>query len=127
MAYVGNIARFLAELRDSKPGITILNYADKPDMPMRELVAFARQQFGMPVLTGMSLPFWAGLLLGYSADAISLLTRRKLPVSSVRVRKFCAETTVSTDRLDARKFVRPYSLREGLERMIRADFLEKTQ
>ena len=126
MAYVGNIARFLAGLRDSKPGITILNYADKPDMPMRELVAFARKKFGMPVLTGMSLPFWAGLLLGYSFDAISLATRRKLPVSSVRVRKFCAETTVSTERLDARNFVRPYSLREGLERMIRADFLERT-
>lgn len=123
MAYVGNIARFLAELCDSKPGITILNYADKPDMPMRHLVAFARKKFDMPGSIGLTLPFWAGLLVGYSFDAISLMTRRKLPVSSVRVRKFCAETTVSTERLDARNFVRPYSLQDGLERMIRADFL----
>lgn len=122
MAYVGNIARFLAELCDSEPGISILNYADKPDMSMRELVAFARKQFGMSVSTGMSLPFWAGLLVGYSFDAVSFFARKTLPVSSVRVKKFCAETTVSTARLDAWNFVRPYNLQEGLERMIRADF-----
>ena len=125
MAYVGNIARFLAELCDSKTGITIQNYADKPDMPMRELVAFARQQFGMSDSIQVALPVWVGFLAGYAFDALSIITGKSLPVSSVRVRKFCAETTVSTERLEARNFVRPYSLREGLEHMIRADFLER--
>jgi nucleoside-diphosphate-sugar epimerase len=122
MAYVGNIARFLAGLADSPPGIKILNYADKPDMTMRDLVVFARKQFGMSGSPSVALPVWVGLLVGYAFDALSIITGKSLPISSVRVRKFCADTTVSTERLDQQHFVRPYSLMEGLESTIRADF-----
>lgn len=126
MAYVGNVARFLAGLADSAPGIKILNYADKPDMTMRELVVFARKQFGMSGSPHVALPVWAGLLVGYAFDALSIITGKPLPISSVRVKKFCADTTVSTERLDQQRFVRPYSLRDGLEKMIRADFPAKS-
>jgi nucleoside-diphosphate-sugar epimerase len=122
MAYVGNVARFLAGLADSAPGIRILNYADKPDLTMRELADFARKQFGRASSTLVPLPVWAGLLAGYAFDALSIITGKSLPISSVRIRKFCAETTVSTEHLDQLGFERPFSLRDGLERTIRADF-----
>jgi GlcNAc-P-P-Und epimerase len=122
LAYVGNIARFLASLCEAAPGVRILNYADKPDLTTRQLVGIADKYMGTSAAKRPSIPYWLALPMGYSFDALSAIMRKELPVSSVRVRKFCAETSVSTARLEEQEFRRPFSLEEGLGRMITADF-----
>jgi GlcNAc-P-P-Und epimerase len=122
LAYVGNLARFLADLREAPAGITVLNYADKPDLTTRELVGIADRYMGTTASKRPSLPFWFALPIGYLCDAFSTVTGKDLPASSVRVRKFCAETSVSTARLEERHFHRPFTLDEGLRRMILAEF-----
>jgi GlcNAc-P-P-Und epimerase len=122
LAYVGNLVRFLADLREAPAGITILNYADKPDLTTRELVKIADGYMGTGASKRPSLPFWLALPIGYLCDGFSAITGKELPVSSVRVRKFCAETSVSTSRLEERGFHRSFTLEEGLRRMILAEF-----
>jgi len=122
MAYVGNLARFLAGLEESPPGTQVFNYSDKPDLDMRRLVRVAAEELGVG-LPRVAVPYPLGLLAGYGCDLVARITGRKLPVSSIRVRKFCAETTVDTSRLGSTGFEAPYTLEEGLRRMIRADFL----
>jgi GlcNAc-P-P-Und epimerase len=124
MAYVGNVARFLRTFLEVQTGVAVLNYADKPDLTVAELVRIARRHLGKTNDTKLALPYSIGLAVGYSFDLLSALTGKSFPISSVRVRKFCAETSISTERLEHYGFQRPYSLEQGLDRMIRANFNE---
>ncbi|MGA4577393.1 NAD-dependent epimerase/dehydratase family protein [Limisphaera sp. VF-2] len=124
MAYVGNVAAFLHWCLRLPPGLHVFNYADKPDLTTAELVALARRVMGRDGdwRARIRLPYAVALPLGWMADAVAAVTGRSLPVSSIRIRKFCAETTVNTERLERSGFVRPYGLIEALERTIRYEF-----
>jgi GlcNAc-P-P-Und epimerase len=120
IAYVENVVDFIATRLDRAPGIRIHNYADKPDYSVAELVALIRRELGQPTSAGLALPFWLGLAAGYGCDVVSWLTGRALPINSDRVRKFCADTSVSTNALASSGFVPRYSIDEGFARMIEA-------
>lgn len=117
MAYVGNLAKFLASAIEFGQGTHTFNFATKPDMTVHELVTFVRSEIGMTKpLT--QLPYAFGLAGGFAFDVLAKLTGKKFPISSIRIRKFCANTTVSTKALDELGFDSPYSLEDGLKRMI---------
>jgi GlcNAc-P-P-Und epimerase len=122
MAYVGNLTRFLIQCLTLAPGIHLFNYADKPDLSTNELVAIAMHEFGRERQTVLRIPYAIGLVIGYGFDALATLTGRRLAVSSVRVRKFCADTTVCTKRADECGFHVPYTLEGALRRTIRSEF-----
>jgi nucleoside-diphosphate-sugar epimerase len=44
MGYVGNIVKFLVQSADLGEGIHLFNYADKPDMTVKELVDHIRAE-----------------------------------------------------------------------------------
>jgi hypothetical protein len=56
---------------------------------------------------------------------MSKITGKKYPISSIRVKKFCSETLIAADKLKETRFSQPYALTEGLERMIRSEFIGK--
>lgn len=125
VAYVENVAAFLEHCLGLGAGRHLFNYADKPDLSMRDMVRGIREALG---LTGMprTLPYAAGLAGGMFLDALARLTGRKFPISAVRVRKFCADTVVNAEKAHALAgFEAPCSLSEGLRNTIRAEFLEK--
>jgi hypothetical protein len=66
------------------------------------------------------------LIGGYTFDLIAKITGKKFPVSSVRIKKFTAETTVNTDKLIASGFKAPYTLKKGLMNMIKHEFKNRT-
>lgn len=125
IGYVGNIARFLSFIRRCEAGCYIYNYADKPDLTTWELVDIALKAFGnngngqRPLIR---LPYAVGLMGGYLFDGLSLVTRRTFPVSSIRIKKFVAQTTVSSEKMRQTGFVPSFSLAEGLRRMIASEF-----
>ncbi len=121
IAYVGNVAAFLAHCLNAKPGAHISNYADKPDLNMREFVISVREALGRKGV-GFRVPYLPGLIGGYVFDVLAKLTGRKLPISSIRVRKFCANTIVNADKLQETGFNAPHSLKDGLQEMIAAEF-----
>jgi nucleoside-diphosphate-sugar epimerase len=117
MAYVGNIAEFLVKALEFGPGKHLFNFATKPDLAINELVEFIQKELGVSS-NMVKLPYSVGLVGGFSFDLLSKLTGRKYPVSSIRIRKFCADTTVSTRALEEIGFQSPYTLKEGLKLMI---------
>jgi nucleoside-diphosphate-sugar epimerase len=123
MAYVGNIVAFLSHLIDLNSGCMMFNYADKPDLTTREIVRIANDAMGRPMNKGIAIPYSVGMAAGYCFDVLARVTGKTLSVSSVRVKKFCAETTVSTKRLQDHGFIAPHSLEEGLRRMIASDIM----
>lgn len=120
MCYVGNLVPFLIGGLTAGPGVRITNYADKPDLTMNELVSLVRGETrGDPSLPP-KIPYSLGLMGGYAADVAARLLGRSLPISSVRVRKFCATTQVAMTGPGSDENRPPYSIQEGLIRMIRS-------
>lgn len=122
MGYVGNISAFLASLTMAKPGVEIYNFAGKPDLSSEEIVEIVKKELNLHPGKTISVPYWIGLLGGYAFDLLAWITGKKFAVSSIRIKKFTAETTVSTKNLEKSGFEMPYTLEEGLRRMIRSEF-----
>lgn len=124
MAYVGNIValiQFLLE-RDHE-GCEVFNYTDKPDMNMNDLVNLVSKVLNKPLLS-IHFPYWLGMCGGYCFDVLAWLTRRKLAISSVRVKKFCSTTQFASSKVTEAGFKAPYSLSEGLSRTLKFEFIE---
>lgn len=123
MAYVGNIVTFIRFLIDEKNiGYNIYNYVDKPDFTMNDLVAQVSEVLGKHI-PAMHLPYWLGMCGGKCFDVLAWVTRRKLPISSVRVKKFCATTEFDASKAHTSGFKAPYMLREGLARTLKFEFM----
>lgn len=123
IAYVGNLVAFMQYLLDRlQPGITCFNYADKPDMPVREIVRIIGSAMGRRV-PRLPIPLAPVRLLGRAGDAAQRLFGYRGPVNSARVEKFFAQTFLPTDRVVATGFVPPYPLAESLAETIRFEFV----
>lgn len=123
MAYVENVAAFLEHSLSFKPGCHIYNYVDKPDLDMNTLVSNVRKTLFGKNTVGLRFPAFLGTIIGYVADLVTLVSRKQLPVSSIRVKKFMG-TTQFASSASATGFVPPVSLEEGLARTLRYEFLE---
>ena len=122
MGYVRNISEFLTTFAKSAPGTQVYNYADKPDLTVNALVNTVLKVLGKNPTRQLRIPYPIGLFGGYLSDILAKITGRTYPISSIRIKKFVADTTVSAEKLKGTGFFAPYSLAEGLERMILSEF-----
>ena len=123
MAYVQNIAEFLAFCTRFGPGEHLYNYVDKPDLDMNTLVAHCRNVIWGKEGVGLRMPSWLGIMIGYGFDALAKITGKTLPISSIRVKKFMGTTAFSTS-VNKTVFTPSCTLEEGIARTIRHEFLE---
>ncbi len=124
MAYNGNIAAFIHFLIEHHTdGYEVYNYADKPDFTTNELVSYTGDMLNRQI-PQKRLPYWLALVAGYGFDIIAVLLRRKLPISSIRIKKFCAITQYDSTKAMNCGFVPPFTMEEGLQRTLRSEFVE---
>ena len=124
MAYIGNVVAFLVACIDTEQKYGIYNYIDTPDLTMNELVSQVRLKLKGKNDVGLRLPYWLGMALGYTADLVSAIIRTKLPVSSIRVRKFVSSTEYHSSKDKLEKFEAPFSLAFGLQRTLHREFID---
>lgn len=122
MAYVENLSAFLVKCIESDEKYAVYNYVDTPDFTMNELVSLVRGKLLGKSSVGIRIPKLIGLMAGYTADVISKLGV-KLPISSIRVKKFCASSEFSSAKHELDGFEAPFSLQEGLDRTLEAEFI----
>lgn len=122
MAYVENLAAFLVKCIESDEKYAVYNYVDMPDFTMNELVSLVRGKLRGSSSVGIRIPKFIGLMAGYTADVLAKLGV-KLPISSIRVKKFCASSEFSSAKGELDGFVAPHKLREGLDRTLEAEFI----
>ena len=72
---------------------------------------------------GLRLPYWVGLMMGYLADVISKVTGKRIPLSSIRIKKFCADTSFLSDKKSMDFFDPPVNLAAGIERTLQREFI----
>lgn len=123
IAYVGNIVAFVKYMIEHcTTGYNVFNYIDKPDFTMNELVLHVEKVLNKRI-PATHFPYWLGMLGGYGFDLLAKLTGKKLTVSSVRVKKFCATTEFDASKVLASGFKAPYTLGEGLARTLEFEFV----
>ena len=120
MAFVENVVDALLFVM-ARSGSLIVNYADKPDLCMNELVEIVCRAGGLRV-PRLRLPKWLGLLAGHLLDFTARGMRRTFALSAVRVNKFCATSVVNADRIRALGFVPRATLAEGIGRTLKSEF-----
>ena len=104
----------------------MFNYVDTPDLNMNQLVKQVEETLERKN-PSIRLPYWLGMLGGYGFDIASKISGKKFPISSVRVKKFCATTQFNAKKVQASGFHAPYSLSEGLQNTLRHEFLNPRQ
>ncbi len=121
MAYVENIAAFLAKCLELEPGVHLYNYVDKPDFDMNSLVALVRKNTGKSSTIRFRLPTWLALGIGKGFDVLSSITKKNLAISYIRVRKFTCDTVFDSS-ITSELFVPPVSLEKAVEKTIAFEF-----
>lgn len=118
MAYVENITGFIRYcINKDLRGYRVFNYADKPDLSMNELVKVAEESLNKK-LPSIRIPYWAGYLSGIGFDILAKLSGKKLPISAVRVKKFCATTQFANEAIIKSGYAPPFTLEQGLDKTL---------
>lgn len=124
MAYVGNVVSFIKNSINSKKlGYQVYNYVDKPDLTMNELTKQVEVSLNKNI-PSIKIPYFVGMSIGYFFDVLAKVARKKLSISSVRIKKFCAVTQFSAEKIQ-NEFAPPFTLQEGLDQTLKFEFSDK--
>ena len=125
MAYVGNIVALIKDrILKNTVGYEVFNYVDTPDFTMNELVSQVEKSLDKHI-PSVKFPYWLGMLGGYCFDVLAFISRKKLSVSSVRIKKFCATTQFDAKAVRDAGFQPPYTLAEGLHNTLHYEFIDE--
>ncbi|MBI6548028.1 NAD-dependent epimerase/dehydratase family protein [Xenorhabdus lircayensis] len=121
MAYVENVAAFLKFATTFSTGRHVFNYVDKPDFTMNELTDVICNSLGK-TKSNFRIPYTIGILGGYCFDILSKVIKKEFPISSIRVKKFCARTQFKSDTMAQTGFVPPVTLEQGIANTVQTEF-----
>jgi nucleoside-diphosphate-sugar epimerase len=114
MSYVDNICGFINYcLTNNFTGYHLYNYVDKADLTMNELISLAEMSLSRNLIP-LRIPYAFGYAAGACFDLCSRITGKKFSISSIRVKKFCATTQFSSDKMLATGYVPETTLQQGL-------------
>jgi nucleoside-diphosphate-sugar epimerase len=124
MAYVENVAAFIEYNLNNSSGEHLYNYIDKPDFNMNTLVDEINKILGKSKKM-FHWPYWLGYFGGLCFDLLAFILRKKLSISSIRVKKFCSNTMFEATNIMNTNFNAPVTLIEGLKNTIKYEFIDK--
>jgi len=124
MAYVENVAAFIEYCLNNPPGEHLFNYVDKPDFDMNSLVSEVYRILGRNKKM-IHWPYWMGYAGGLGFDVLAKITGKKFAISSIRVKKFCANTMFEANNIKKTGFIPPVSILDGLRNTINYEFIDK--
>lgn len=87
-------------------GYNVCNYTDEPDTDMNQLLAHVSEELSKHI-PSTHFPYWLGMMGDYRIDLLAKLTGKKLTVSSVPVKKFCATTQFDATKVHSCGFKAP--------------------
>ena len=127
MNYVENVAAFIEyELsHDTEPGEHLYNYCDEPAYDMNHLVLDVYKCLGKPKKHLFHFPYPLAYLGGMCFDFLAFITRKKFPISAIRVKKFTQNTYFIGTNIKKTEFIPPVALEQGLKQTIIYEFANK--
>lgn len=125
MAYVENLVDFLISCTFCNKKYVLLNYVDTPDLTMNDLVKIIKNKSSKKNYFNIKIPYWLGLCIGYTADFLSFILKKELPISSIRIKKFCTSTQFSSNKSSLEGFTAKHDLKSALEKTLEYEFFLK--
>lgn len=117
IAYVENLVQATLFLKERmKPGVSIYNYADEPQLTTRAISNVIADTLNKKIR--LSVPKTLGVMMGLPFDIIIKLTGKNLPISSARIKKLGTATHHSAKKVFSDGFQPRYSTVEGLKKMV---------
>ena len=116
ISYVENLVEATVHLMDKMQfGIEAYNYSDEPHMNATEISNVIAESLrkNNPV----TIPYWLAYTLAIPFDLVIAITKKNLPVSTMRVKKYCTQTLNSCEKIKDTGFEPLVDSREGLKRM----------
>lgn len=123
IAYVENVCAFIEFCINFKPGLHIFNFVDKPDFTMNLLVSNVNRLLGRKKNNRFKLPFAFGLVIGKFFDLLSIFSGKSFAISSIRIKKFCANSVYST-AIESTGFVSPVNIEKALAQTVHYEFID---
>lgn len=123
MCYVPNLVQAIAYLWGAPPRQPagedeVYNYADKPDLASKDVIAQVYGALGRKA-PRMHLPLPPIMLAAKPFDLLTRLTGKDLPITSARVEKLSeAETAFAADRIREVGYTPQHSLPAGITAMV---------
>jgi nucleoside-diphosphate-sugar epimerase len=128
LAYVENIVAFFLFIIEKRlPGNSIYNYADKPDYSMNTLVKIIQSYLIKENSSKLYIPYLIGLIFGHLIDLISFVSRKKFSISAVRIKKFCANSTFSSQKISDAGFLAPIKIDDAIIITLEYEFKNNNQ
>lgn len=121
LAYVGNLTSFINYCLNFRNGARILNYVDKPQLSMNNLVMLIKLYLKKNIKT-IKIPYLAGLIVAFFFDLFSIVLKKKMNISSLRVKKFVANSCYLSKYSSELKFKPNFNLRHALKKTINYEF-----
>jgi GlcNAc-P-P-Und epimerase len=117
ISYVENLVEATIFLMKSmKNGIEAYNYADEPHMNAIEISNVIAKALGKS--NPITIPYGLAYTLAMPFDLLIAITKKNLPVSTMRVKKYCTQTLNSSEKLKTTGFKPTVDSKEGLKRMV---------
>jgi nucleoside-diphosphate-sugar epimerase len=117
IAYVENLVQAtLFLIKRMKPGVSIYNYADEPQLTTRDISNVIAESLNKKIR--LSVPKTLGVMMGLPFDIIIKLTGKNLPISSARIKKLGTPTHHSAKKVFSEGFKPEYSTIDGLKKMV---------
>jgi nucleoside-diphosphate-sugar epimerase len=123
VAYVENVTDFILFALNFRPGVHLYNYVDEPQYTMNSLIELIYKCLNRKPST-IRIPFLFGILVGYVFDIYSYFVNKSLPISSIRIKKFCSNSKFKC-RVSESGFSAKNSLDVALMNFIKSEFIIK--
>ena len=120
LAYINNIVDFVSFAFSLGNGRHLFNYVDKPESDMNSIVntIYKCLDKNKPKIR---IPYLFGLMVAKLIDIIALITRKKFSISSIRIKKFCSDTSFNTKAFNT-GFKAKYSIDNAISETIYYEF-----
>ena len=107
-----------------RPGVSICNYADEPQLTTREISNIIAEALNKKIR--LTIPKTLGVLMGIPFDIMIKLTGKNLPISTARIKKLITPTHHSAQKIFSEGFKPKYSTEDGLRKMVEWYKLQKS-
>lgn len=105
-------------------GVTAYNYTDLPLLTAGEMVNKIRTRLGQDPLR-LRVPLAVGVPLGWAGTALAAVTKRNMPITADRIRKFNTSTAFSSAKIRDLGFTQPVSTEDALDRTVEWHLAQK--
>ncbi len=118
IAYVKNLVEATTFLMDrSKPGVDRFNYADEPQMTIKQIVDTIARCGGVKI-PDIHLPLSVAVILASPFDVLEKISGRLFRITAKRIKKFNTETYFKAEKIRKAGFKQPFTLQEGLRKTV---------